>query len=296
MTGSITYSLGNLHISRITEQVGLGYAPAEFYPDWDDSILVEHGDQLVPHCLDAKAGRFVTSIHSWVFRHRGKTILVDTCCGNDKDRPGLPRYHQQSGPYLQRLAAANIKLEEVDYVMCTHLHADHCGWNTRLIDGRWVPTFPNARYIFSTAEAEHWSSIGEADRLGSAVYADSVLPVIEAGMAMAVKGDEEFMEGLSFHPTPGHTPGHIALSLRDGKARALFTGDIMHQPVQVYRPAWNSVFCSDPEAARRSRRWALETAVETGATVFTAHFAASSAGHVTERAGKFDWRHAWARI
>lgn len=292
MIEHITHAVGPIRITRITEQVGLGFTPAQLYPDWDETVLDEHGDRLVPQTFDREAGRFIASIHSWLFQIEGKTVLVDTCAGNDKERPGLPRFHQQNGPYLARLAAAGVRPEQVDYVMCTHLHADHCGWNTRLVDGRWVPTFPNARYVFSRAEADYWSQVGAADSLGAAVYADSVLPVIEAGMAHILASDETLLGGVHFHPTPGHSPGHLAILLKSGDSRALFTGDIMHQPVQVYRPEWNSAFCVDASAARQSRRWSLETATETGATVFTAHFAGSSAGLVSERGGLFDWHFA----
>jgi glyoxylase-like metal-dependent hydrolase (beta-lactamase superfamily II) len=174
--------------------------------------------------------------------------------------------------------------------MCTHLHVDHCGWNTRLLDGRWVPTFPNAKYIFSRAEYEHWRGPAGKEGVNAGVYEDSVLPVVESGQAEIVDGEGAVGDGLVFHPTPGHTVGHVAIKLSSGEHHAVFSGDIMHQPLQVFRPDWNSAFCEEPTNARASRRWLLEHAAESGATIFTAHFAASSAGRVTRRGDRFDWR------
>jgi glyoxylase-like metal-dependent hydrolase (beta-lactamase superfamily II) len=177
----------------------------------------------------------------------------------------------------------------VDYVLCTHLHVDHVGRNTRLQDGRWVPAFPHARYVFSRAEYEHWSGPAGKDGPNGGVYEDSVLPVVEAGLAEIIDGAGEVADSLVLLPTPGHTAGHLAVPLAANGDEALFTGDLMHNPLQVYRPEWNSVFCEDVEAARISRPWALEHAAERQATVFTAHFGGSSAGHVQRKSERFAW-------
>jgi glyoxylase-like metal-dependent hydrolase (beta-lactamase superfamily II) len=245
---------------------------------------------MVPACFDERDGRLISSIHTWVLRTRHHTILVDSCAGNHKNRPSVPRFHQLNLPFLEGLAAAGVSPESVDYVMCTHLHADHCGWNTRLLDGRWVPTFPNARYLFSKAEYEHWRGPAGKQGVNAGVYEDSVLPVVESGQAEIVDGEGSVGDGLMFHPTPGHTVGHVAIKLQSREHRAVFSGDIMHQPLQVFRPDWNSAFCEDPTRARASRRWLLEHAADTGSTVFTAHFANSSAGRITRHGNRFDWR------
>jgi len=169
---------------------------------------------------------------------------------------------------------------------------DHVGWNTRLDNGRWVPTFPNARYVFSRVEREFFDTpAGESRRM---VFDDSVLPVIDAGLADEV-GPEggEYLPGIRFHPTPGHSAGHMSIEIESAGAHALFSGDVWHHPIQVYRPAWSSVFCADKHRATVSRRWVLDRAVETGATVFTPHFAGTSAGVVSALAqsdGGFAWR------
>ena len=285
-----SHSIGDVTVRKVTEQCGAGFAPRFLFPDWDPRVLDEHKAMMIPACFDVTEGRFIASIHTWVLRTRHHTILIDCCAGNHKNRPGLPRFHQLNLPFLERLAEAGVSPDAVDYVMCTHLHVDHCGWNTRLVDGRWVPTFPNAKYVFSKAEYDHWRGPAGREGFNAGVYEDSVLPVVASGQAEIVDGEGEVGDGLTFHPTPGHSIGHVAIRLANAGCCGLFSGDIMHQPLQVFRPDWNSAFCEDPTLARTSRRWLLEQAADSGATVFTAHFAASSAGRVTRRGGRFDWR------
>ncbi|MGY4640331.1 MBL fold metallo-hydrolase [Pseudomonas sp. B22129] len=285
-----TYHFGNVSVMRVTEQRGPGFAPEALYPDWDPLALEQHHRLMVPDCFDPQLNRFIASIHTWVVKTPHHTILVDSCAGNHKERPGMPRFHQQQLPFLERLLEAGVTPESVDYVMCTHLHADHCGWNTRLIDGRWVPTFPNAKYVFSRAEHEYWlDQIGQ-DSFNANVFEDSVLPVIEQGQAQIVDNEGLIGDALLIHPTPGHSVGHLAIELVHRAQGAIFSGDIMHQPLQVFRPEWNSCFCSHPQQARASRHWLLEQAAGRGLTVFTSHFAKTSAGLVTEANGQFDWR------
>ncbi|MCW2240484.1 MBL fold metallo-hydrolase [Azospirillum canadense] len=276
-------------MTRVTEQCGPGFAPDVLFPDWDPAMLAAHRDLMIPDCYNVAEGRFIASIHSWVIRTRHHTILVDSCAGNHKNRPALPRFHQLDTPFLARLAEAGVRPEEVDFVLCTHLHVDHVGWNTRLHDGRWVPTFPNATYVFSRAERDQWMGPAGRDGFNAGVFADSVLPVIEAGQTRFVEDLGSIGDAVQFHPTPGHSVGHTAIELNVGDAVGLFSGDIMHQPLQVMRPDWNSRFCEDAERARASRRWLLDNASERRATVFTSHFAASSAGKVTRTAAGFRW-------
>jgi glyoxylase-like metal-dependent hydrolase (beta-lactamase superfamily II) len=284
------YRVGAITVTRVTEQCGPGFLPGVLYPDWDPAVLQEAGAAMLPDGLDPASGKLISSIHTWVVRTPHHTILIDTCAGNHKHRPALPRLHQLDLPFLDRLAKAGVRPEAVDFVLCTHLHADHCGWNTRLIDGRWVPTFPNAKYVFSRAEYDRWSAPDGGESHNAGVFEDSVLPVIATNQAQVIDGAGVIADGLAFHPTPGHSPGHVAVTLEDKDHLGLFSGDIMHQPVQVVRPEWNSRFCEDPLAARTSRRWLLEQAAEHDATVFTAHFAQSSAGFVTRCGDRFSWR------
>jgi glyoxylase-like metal-dependent hydrolase (beta-lactamase superfamily II) len=283
------HHFGDISVAQVIEQRGAGFAPEFLYPDWDPTVLQENRELMIPDCFDEAQHRFIASIHTWVIKTRHHTILIDSCAGNGKNRPGLPRFHQLNTPFLERLAEADVKPESVDYVMCTHLHADHCGWNTRLVDGRWVPTFPNAKYVFSRAENDHWQNLRFTEAFNANVFNDSVLPVIEAGQAQIVDGEIGIGDDLLVHPTPGHSVGHIAFQLGRTDRGGVFSGDIMHQPLQIFRPEWNSTFCEDAELARASRRWLLEHAAEHGSTVFTAHFANTSAGRVSRRGDQFGW-------
>ena len=291
---STTYRVGDALITRVTEQQ-FQLKTGKLFPDFDSVVIQEHRAWLANGQVDAAAEHFVLNVNTWVLRVGGKVILVDTASGNHKDRPFSALFHQLNTPYLKRLERAGVKPEEVDFVLLTHLHVDHVGWNTRLDNGRWVPTFPNARYVFSRAEREFFDTpAGESRRM---VFDDSVLPVIDAGLAEEIgPGGGEYLPGIRFHPTPGHSAGHMSIEIESAGAHAIFSGDVWHHPIQVYRPGWSSVFCADQHRATVSRRWLLDRAVETGATVFTPHFAGTSAGVVevgdvsAQSNGGFAWR------
>ncbi|WP_374424334.1 MBL fold metallo-hydrolase [Chromobacterium sp.] len=281
-----TYQIGDAKISRVTDTLLHGLAPAYLYADWDAALLDEQPQ--LRGLLDP-AGHLSLSVHSWVVEWAGQLFLIDTGIGNDKERAFNPLFHRLQTPFLQRLAAAGVQPEQVDHVLLTHLHADHVGWNTRLVDGEWRPTFPNATYALPQGELDFFATPAADSR--RMVFDDSVAPVIAAGQALAISRDGgEYRDGLRFHPTPGHCAGHMAISLTSRGETALFTGDVMHSPMQVYRPAWNSVFCREQDAARQSRRWLLDFAAERRATVFTAHFPATSAGRLARRDGGFQWQ------
>jgi glyoxylase-like metal-dependent hydrolase (beta-lactamase superfamily II) len=236
-----------------------------------------HRAWLAPHFVDDK-GRFLQSIHSFVVRAPGLTVLVDTCVGNDKDRGGRQPFHMMHTAFLEDLTAAGVAPESVDVVVCTHLHVDHVGWNTRLDGGRWVPTFPRARYLFGRREWQHWSSESEPDT--ARIMADSVAPVLEAGLATLVDDDHRVSPEVWLEPTPGHTPGHVSVRLRGGDGEAVITGDLMHHPIQMAEPQWCSHFDVDPEQARKTRRAFCERYAERPITVLGTHFNHPSAGRI----------------
>jgi glyoxylase-like metal-dependent hydrolase (beta-lactamase superfamily II) len=217
-------------------------------------------------------------VHSFVVETGDLTLLVDTGIGNDKPRDGGPPFHMLQTGFLEDLAAAGFKPEAVDLVLCTHLHVDHVGWNTRLLDGRWVPTFPRARYLVVREEWTHWAA--QADEGARTIMADSVRPVLEAGLVDLVAPDHRISPELSLWPTPGHTPGHVSLHLSAGGREAVITGDLMHHPIQCAEPDWASRFCTDPEAARRTRRAFLARCAEQDLLVLGTHFHAETAGRV----------------
>ncbi|MGX4773647.1 MBL fold metallo-hydrolase [Bradyrhizobium guangdongense] len=299
-----TYRIGDAAITRIDELALAAFQFGTLYPGADPEALERQRTKLEAGSFDPATGTFIQSIHSWLVRTPRHTILIDTATGNDKDRPDIPPLHRLNEPFLARLAAAGVTPEDIDYVLLTHVHADHVGWNTRLVDGRWVPTFPNATYIFSRVEQAYGESLAKGAEpdtnpaLGPAlrkpadrVYDDSVQPVIDAGLARLITVDGgEILEGISFIPTPGHSVDHASIRLVSRGETALFAGDVMHHPLQVYEPSLNSCFCEFPEAALRSRKFALEDAAERGAAVFTTHFAQSSAGRITRNGERFAWQ------
>src|SRR5882724_1320021 len=273
-----SFGVNDMTIHRIVEQEA-GFTPIlEFLPSLSKGLLDENRSWMEPAALDP-AGMAVLCFQSYVVKTPHHTILVDACIGNDKSFPHRPSWHRKSDSnWMGALKAAGVTVDDIDFVMCTHLHGDHVGWNTRLENGRWVPTFPNARYLFSRIEQQHWDpGIGDrrtASPGRAAMYDDSVLPVIESGQSMLLDGDYDIDDRLHVEPAPGHTPGHVVLHLGDGAGKALFCGDVCHHPIQVYEPDWNTRFCEHPEQARNTRRRLLEHCAEHAARLFPTHFAA----------------------
>jgi glyoxylase-like metal-dependent hydrolase (beta-lactamase superfamily II) len=303
-----TYQIGSATVTRIDEIPLPNVAPSVLYPDLDAGALEQYGRFLTDGSYDRNAGTLTESIHTWLVRFSGYTILVDTGVGNGKTVPALPQFDHLDLPYLDRLLAAGVQPEEVGFVLLTHLHLDHVGWNTLYEGGNWLPTFPNAKYIFSRSEQRYNASLSghkpapdlPPRTLGkpvrepaSYVYDQSVAPVIESGLAEPIDVDgAELLDGISFLPTPGHSVDHASIRLRSGGQEALFLGDVMHHPLQVYRPDLRSVYCEFPEPSRASREWILSYASENHALCFTSHFAESSAGYVSRGTEGFQWQFA----
>ena len=284
------FNLGDVEILRVEESLGRGFQPNALLPDWNAADIAPHLPWLAPTYYDPAADRIVSSIHSWVLRTRHHTILIDTCVGNHKERPGQLRFHMLNRPYMENFAKAGLKVEDIDYVLCTHLHVDHVGWNTRLHNGRWVPTFPNAKYVFSRTDRDYFDPTrGEGGKIDAhaRVFNDSVLPILEARQEMLVDGNMALGDDLTIEPAPGHSPGHVLITLKSKGAEALFTGDIMHNPIQIHYPQWSSAFCSDPDEARRTRQRVLEHAAAKGSLIYPCHFAGPHIGRVAETKGGF---------
>ena len=217
-------------------------------------------------------------MQSWLVRTRHHTILVDTCIGDHKKRQ-RPSWHMTtSGVFLTQLAAAGVHPEAVDYVLCTHLHVDHVGWNTQLRDGRWVPTFPNATYVISRKEWEYWETVHRATPLEH--LADSVLPIVEAGLATFVANDYALSDAVWLEPTPGHTPDHVSVHLASNSAHAVITGDMIHSPVQCAEPTWIPRPDFDRALAHQTRQAFLERYCETDVLICGTHFPSPSMGHI----------------
>jgi len=239
---------------------------------------------LQPHFADER-GRLKMSIHALVVETPERRIVVDTCLCNDKAGRRIPTWNNLQGPFLADLAAAGYPRESIDTVLCTHLHVDHVGWNTMLVDGKWVPTFPRARYLMGRVEFDHWRSQHERDDM-AAIFADSVKPVHDAGLVDLVETDHRVSDEISLVPTIGHTPGHVSVLIRSQGEQALITGDFMHHPCQIARPHWSSAADSDPDEARETRERMLGELAGRPVLVIGTHFAGATAGHIV-RDGDF---------
>jgi glyoxylase-like metal-dependent hydrolase (beta-lactamase superfamily II) len=233
---------------------------------------------LQPHFADER-GRLKMSIHALVVETPGRRIIVDTCLGNDKQNRRIPTWNNLQGPFLADLAAAGYPRESIDTVLCTHLHVDHVGWNTMLVGDKWVPTFPRARYLMGRVEFEHWRSQHERNDM-AAIFADSVAPIRNAGLADLVETDHRICDEISLVATTGHTPGHVSVHIRSEGETALITGDFMHHPCQIARPDWSSTADSDPDEARATRQRMLDELAGRPVLVIGTHFAGATAGHI----------------
>jgi len=228
----------------------------------------------------------ILCFQSYIVRTPHHTILIDSCIGNDKQRPARPKWHMKSDDtYMRGLAAAGVTPADIDYVMCTHLHVDHVGWNTRLENGRWVPTFPKARYVFGKSEYDYWSE--QNARTPVPPFGDSVLPVVEANKADIVGDDFAIGDHVRILPTPGHTPGHVAFTFGKNKDTAVFSGDLMHTPLQTLHPELSPKFDVDPVQAAVTRRNFLERYCDTDTLCCTAHFPSPSVGKIRRKGNAF---------
>src|SRR5215467_9603170 len=219
--------IGEFEIHRVAEFEGPFFTPADFFPDFDPEIVKANGDRLGPQLIEPGTGRLIFSFHSFVVKTGNHTILIDSCLGNDKERPTRPQFHRMRTPYLADLARIGVTPEDVDYVMCTHLHWDHVGWNTQLENGRWVPTFPNARYVMARREFTHWEGVhkGGEDTPHRRAFEDSVLPVVQTGQSILVDDADAPDDGLRFESAPGHTPANVVIHAPSLNTTALFMGD-----------------------------------------------------------------------
>jgi glyoxylase-like metal-dependent hydrolase (beta-lactamase superfamily II) len=233
---------------------------------------------LQPHFADEN-GRLRMSIHSFIVQTPDRRIVVDTCLGNDKQGRRIPHWNDRSGPFLADLAEAGFPAESIDTVLCTHLHVDHVGWNTRLVDGKWVPTFPRAKYLIGRTEYEHWRTVKDRPDM-AAILADSVAPIVEAGLVTLVETNERICDEITIIPTLGHTPGHVSVMIQSNGEQALITGDFMHHPCQIARPDWSTLADSDAEQAIETRRRMFRRLAGTPVLIIGTHFAGITAGRL----------------
>jgi len=278
-----SWQIGNVKITKLQEQE-LAWSGTMIVRDGTADNVMREGEWLRPF-IDDK-GKFLVSIHGLLVESEGRRILVDTCVGNDKNRPGFKDWTNLRLPFLANAAKAGVSRESIDTVVCTHLHLDHVGWNTMLENGRWVPTFPKARYIMGQREWEHWSQYDGVADFKQAIE-DSVRPVVDAGLAELVETNRKLTSEVWLEPTPGHTPGHVSVRISSGGNNAVITGDMMHNPIQIAHPDWVCDFDADPRLAADTRLKFVERYCDQPVQVLGTHFAGPTGGHIVRRSGSF---------
>jgi glyoxylase-like metal-dependent hydrolase (beta-lactamase superfamily II) len=270
------WTIGRVTVTKVTEMEVTGGSRFLLPQATREAILPIAW--LRPHFADAE-GRLRMSIHAFVVETPTHRIVVDTCLGNDKQGRRIPGWNNLALPFLSDLAAAGYARESIDTVLCTHLHVDHVGWNTMKQGDRWVPTFPNARYLFGRAEYAHWTGPHDRDDIRT-VFADSVQPILDAGLAELIDPDHRIGEEISLIPTPGHTPGHVSLRIASDGVEGLITGDFLHHPCQIAHPDWASTADWDAAAANATRRRMYAALADRPVLILGTHFAGATAGHL----------------
>ena len=280
--------LGDITINRILELEAPYVQPLELFDEARPEAVEVHRHWLEPKALDPMTGKIILPVQSYLLRTRHHTILIDSCIGCRKSYDGEPAWHdRRDETWLKNLATAGVEPGDIDYVFCTHLHADHCGWNTRLVEGRWIPTFPKAKYILAADE------VAASEAANTAVFHENVLPILDAGQAALVDTDYALDDEVWLTPAPGHTVGHVAVNIASQGRNAVMIGDMMHSPIQLAHPEWSPSSDHDPALSARTRRRFLDSHCETDILVLTAHFPSPSVGHVVshkERAFDFAYQ------
>jgi glyoxylase-like metal-dependent hydrolase (beta-lactamase superfamily II) len=275
----LKFSVGDLTIHRVIEQETKFLQAQDMLPDLTPDMLAENRGWMKQVGALDDTDTLILCFQSYIVQTPHHTVLIDSCIGNDKPRPGRPHWNMKTDDsYMRALAASGFSVADIDFVMCTHLHVDHVGWNTRLENGRWVPTFPNARYVFAKSEYDYWVDMNKKTEVPP--FVDSVLPVVEAKKADIVAHDFALGDHARILPTPGHTPGHVAFAFGRGKDDVVFAGDLMHTPLQTRYPELSPKFDVDPKLAGATRRNFLQRYCDTDTLCCTAHFPSPSAGKI----------------
>lgn len=273
----LQWKIGDVSVKRVVEmEVPVKYHPKYAFLPKATPEALKTMPWLYPHFV-SDDGALVLSIHALLVEAPGLRLVVDTCVGNDKPR-GLTGNLPLSTPFLQHMADAGWNRESVDAVVCTHLHVDHVGWNTMKDGDKWVPTFPNARYLIGKTEYEHWSKEGDSDQ--QTILSDSVKPVFEAGLVQLVDMNHRVSPEVRLMPTTGHTPGHVSVVIELKGETAVITGDMVHHPCQFTHPDWPDNFDSDGPAAAVTRHAFVKDFADRPVLVIGTHFAAPTAGHI----------------
>lgn len=280
------YQLGDISVQRIVEHEIPVYHPSDFFDEATNEAVEPYRQWLEPRALCPHTRLMIMPVQSYLVRTRHHCILIDTCVGCNKSYRDPPRWHQPGNDvWLSNLKGAGVKPEEIDYIFCTHLHSDHCGWNTTLVDGRWVPTFPNAKYVFARTEYQAMEAENHQ------IFIDNVLPIVEAKQAVLVDLDFALDDECWLEPTLGHSVGHVAVHLKSGRHHAVMCGDLIHTPLQLAEPGWTPTFEYDMDASTDTRKKFLDTYCNSDSLILTAHFPSPSMGHIVPRGRGYDFNY-----
>lgn len=276
--------VGETTLTTIVESETPGIPVEMFFPE---ATATDVG--AAPWLPDGSAdnGTIAFRVQAFVIEHAGKTIVVDPCVGNHKQR-SLFFWNDLQLPWLERFGAAGFAPETVDIVIHTHLHEDHLGWDTQLVDGVWVPTFPNARHVYVGNELE-WAE-GDDRRQGHDPFADSIQPILDAGLAWEVTSSADLGDGVRLLPTPGHTPGHVAIEIETTAELLVVTGDLLHHPFQFARPDVAEVGDFEVGLARDTRHAFFETQADAGAMIAGTHFPIAPVGRIETHGTTWQFR------
>ncbi|MEM7206346.1 MAG: MBL fold metallo-hydrolase [Pseudomonadota bacterium] len=267
--------LGEIQIFRVVEMEIPFLPPQDLFTNVSPREVAEACRAISPGSFCDRTGKLNFSFHSFLVKTPNSTLLIDTCIGCDKSDDWFPDWYQRrDSSWLDRLHACDVKEDDIDYVLCTHLHLDHVGWNTRLVDGKWQPTFLNARYLFSKLDIEHYTQNRSIN------FEENVQPVIDSGQAMFVDSDFVMDEYVRLSPSHGHTPGHVTVHLSSGEQHAVMFGDVMHTPAQCTHPQWHFASDWNPEMAQQTREGFLEEHADRETLILTGHFPSPSIGHI----------------
>jgi glyoxylase-like metal-dependent hydrolase (beta-lactamase superfamily II) len=281
-------SLPDIEVSTLIEREGPQRKTRELFPSADHERALRHFRAMEPFLYLPASDRIYNTYQSFLLRIPGKTILIDTCVGEDKARP--PQFSAYpKKPWLDAFAAEGLSFEDIDLVICTHLHVDHVGWNTRLVDGHWQPTFPRATYIFGRIEWEYWEEqVNKGNDLAGRIWTDSCLPILQSRQAELVEIDADLGDRLCLRPAPCHTPGMFCVCVRrGGEDKIMFVADVLHHPLQCREPDWSTSFCADPVRAAKTRRELFEQIADTETLVVPEHVPFPTVGRITRDGARF---------
>lgn len=276
--------IGDIKVTRILEYAGPTHDPAFLFPAMDAGVLEEHRGLMAPNHWVPHMNKLIVTIQFWIVHVGSNIVVVDTGVGNFKPRAGIPRMNMLNTLVREWMIAAGAPPEKVTHVVITHLHSDHVGWNTTWQDGRWVPTFPNATYYLPKDDFDFCAQgknkeAGVIDVFGDSFF-DSVMPIVDAGLARMAQPGQEIADCLVVEAAPGHSPGQVTFRVRSNGEEGIFCGDILHSPVQIVRPDINSGYCIWEDTAHKTRLEFLNRAADSEALIMPVHFGEPHCGFI----------------